>query len=133
MTDRITNLTWSDVETWSKESAFRFKRFFLYLTGQPSFHAPRVLSEVQNSTESQKKKNESWWSIAGVFSGIRNSVGGRRRADSVMSQDDYWQEGEVHTDSVKVGKSTFMNAYGKIQLSLFLGRQGLFCVEVYIS
>lgn len=95
----------------------RFKRFFLYLTGQPPPPLARTAPELQDATAMQKEKDGGWWNIAGgVFSGIRNSVAGQRRADSAISQDDYFQEGEVHADLVKVCVSGDIAGYHLITL-----------------
>ncbi|KZP00837.1 hypothetical protein CALVIDRAFT_215039 [Calocera viscosa TUFC12733] len=82
------------------------RRAFAFLVGEPLPAAPTTPRAVQPQAEPVKEeKKPSGWGIAGLFSGIRGSLGSKQKEAQAQELD---YEGEVHVDMIKNERGDFV-------------------------
>ncbi|TDL28783.1 hypothetical protein BD410DRAFT_893722 [Rickenella mellea] len=114
----LPDITWEEVTSWTtaayRNAADRMKSLFRYLSGEPSTPPTRVtMPDVHSGRETHigrpsKEDEGSWWSLAGVFGGLRRKQTDKTQTAAVLGK---FGEGEVHADLVKDEHGTFQWRY----------------------
>ncbi|EJU01037.1 hypothetical protein DACRYDRAFT_116871 [Dacryopinax primogenitus] len=91
---------------FSVKVADQSRRAFAFLVGEPLPAAPTTPKTLPAPAEPvTEEKKPSGWGIAGMFSGIRGNMGGKKKAAQALELD---FEGEVHVDMIKNERGDFV-------------------------
>jgi import inner membrane translocase subunit TIM21 len=92
------SLEWA--RNFTQDTKESLKRLFRYLNGRP-LPPPSFSTLPPVETSETPKREESSWSVAGLFSGLRGPKASQPSAVRETG-DQVWTDGEVHVDLVMV-------------------------------
>lgn len=109
----VSEISWDEAKETAESVSESAHRLVRYLAGKPEPARPRAATSVEETKEKEKGKEKgSWWGLAGVFGGLRNSLGGGVHEGVERSVDGrVWTDGEVHADLVKDADGYFRFRY----------------------